>query len=191
MGGDAAAPRTGPGVRQVLFVGDPRRLHFSKLSAGYVVAPSMAPDLGAVQSMVRAPEEWRLWRGLFVDTAIARDVEVATFFERQQPALLAAGVRELLLLDPRHAHLSPQGGVGKTSVALAVAEYLSRVKLGCKVAMFDTDFFDGNVALSQGPRSHGPATKRDSLLITSFATPGHAWVWRPILFPRTTRKRLW
>src|SRR5512139_2065027 len=164
MSGLAApeAPRSGPGVRQILFVGDPRRLHFSELSACFVVAPGMAPDLGAVQTMVRAPEEWRLWRGLFVDTAIARDVEVATFFERQQPALMAAGVRVVLLLDPRHAHLSPQlsrfanivqpdatleslalalgltrrggarqaaghvlvvsakGGVGKTSVALAV-----------------------------------------------------------------------
>ncbi len=158
-------------VRPILFVGDPRRLRFSELNAGYVLAPGMVPDLSKVPSMIRAPEDWRNWRGLYLDTSGSRDVEVTSFFTAHQATLIAAHIPVVILLDARHTHLSPQlsrfanliqadtplasialslalsprgaakaasghvlvvsakGGVGKTSVALAVAEYLPRVKV--------------------------------------------------------------
>jgi hypothetical protein len=46
--------------------------------------------------------------------------------------------------------LSAKGGTGKTSAALALAEYLPRVRDGLKVTMVDMDLFDGNVAMSLG-----------------------------------------
>jgi septum formation inhibitor-activating ATPase MinD len=43
-----------------------------------------------------------------------------------------------------------KGGTGKTSTALAVAEYLPRVREDLRVSLLDGDVFDGNVALSLG-----------------------------------------
>jgi MinD-like ATPase involved in chromosome partitioning or flagellar assembly len=117
-------PPAPPGeLQHVLFAGDLRRLKLGELSSSYVVAPGLAPDLGAARALLAGTTPWH---ALLVDSRVAADAELVAFFDAHHRDLTAAGVRALVVLDRRHEHLrGPLGRYARLAGPDDPAEWLA------------------------------------------------------------------